>query len=108
MASDMGSLSSAPPMGLFSICPIYWDGVAFRHVLNTDICLTTAKSRETCGTTRRIGGAIPWAYFSLMSRPLSATAQRDPIRALFLCLIVMAQLLMPSAFAQALAAQADG
>lgn len=43
-----------------------------------------------------------------MSRPSAATTPRDPLRAVFLCLVVLVQLLMPTAVAQARAAQGDG
>ena len=42
-----------------------------------------------------------------MSRPASATSH-DPLRALFLCLVVVAQLLLPSVAARASVAQDKG
>jgi hypothetical protein len=70
--------------------------------------LPTARIRETRGTTRRIGDAEAQAYFVRMSRPYPASAQQDPLRATFLCLIVLAQLLLPSMFERARAAEDVG
>jgi len=43
-----------------------------------------------------------------MSRFSPASTSRDPFRAVFLCLLVLAQMLLPPVFAQARASQADG